>query len=101
MLNHPKPNQTTRSHKPHENLPGKRSAGNPHAAFEEAGAGNELQKAQTFSKHVIAGKILEAVEATRQLSTLLLFMILALVLTKEYRNIYVKNLINLIFKMKN
>ena len=33
MLNHPKPNQTTRSHKLHENLTGKRSAGNPHAAF--------------------------------------------------------------------
>jgi hypothetical protein len=45
MLNHPKPNQTTQSHKPHENLPGKRSAGNPHAAFDVAGAGNVMMVA--------------------------------------------------------
>jgi len=71
MLNHPKPNQTTQSHKPHENLPGKRSAGNPHAAFEEAGAGNKNQKFQFLSKHSIAKKIIETGDLMRQLSTLL------------------------------
>ncbi|MGB1039047.1 MAG: hypothetical protein ACPGYY_10410, partial [Bacteroidia bacterium] len=50
---------------------GKRSAGNPHAAFEVAGAGNEFQDEQFLSMHKIAGRILESVEITRQLSTLL------------------------------
>jgi predicted transposase/invertase (TIGR01784 family) len=71
MLNHPKPNQTTRSHKPHENLAGKRSAGNPHAAFEVAGAGNKNQKFQFLSKHSIAKKMIKTGDLMRQLSTLL------------------------------
>lgn len=70
MLKQPKPNQITQSHKPHEKMLGKRSAGNPHAAFEVAGAGNEFQDEQFLSMHKIAGRILESVEITRQLSIL-------------------------------
>ncbi len=63
--------QTIRSNKLCENLSGKRSAGNPHAAFEEAGAGNVTIGGKVMNIAEIVEALQKSIEAARLFSTLL------------------------------
>lgn len=66
--------QTIRSNKLCENLSGKRSAGNPHAAFEEAGAGNVTIGGKVMNIAEIVEALQKSIEATRLSSTLQLYI---------------------------
>ena len=59
------------SHKPSENPLGKRSAGNLHAAFDEAEAGNVTTIETEIAAAEFAVKLGHTIESARQLSTLL------------------------------
>nr|WP_253301973.1 hypothetical protein [Wolbachia endosymbiont of Psylliodes chrysocephala] len=63
--------QTIRSNKLCENLSGKRSAGNPHAAFEEAGTGNVTIGGKVMNIAEIVEALQKSIEAARLFSTLL------------------------------
>jgi hypothetical protein len=66
-----KPSQNNRSHKPSENPLGKRSAGNLHAAFDEAEAGNVTRREAEFATTEFVVTLGKSIESARQLSTLL------------------------------
>jgi hypothetical protein len=63
--------QTTRSNKLCKNLSGKRSAGNPHAAFEEAGAENVTIGGKVMNIAETVEALQKSIEATCLFSTLL------------------------------
>ena len=71
MLLKRKPSQNNRSHKPSENPLGKRSAGNLHAAFDEAEAGNVTRREAEFATTEFVVTLGKSIESARQLSTLL------------------------------
>lgn len=71
MLLKRKPSQNNRSHKPSENPLGKRSAGNLHAAFDEAEAGNVTRREAEFATAEFVVTLGKSIESARQLSTLL------------------------------
>lgn len=71
MLLKRKPSQNNRSHKPSENPLGKRSAGNLHAAFDEAEAGNVTRREAEFATTEFVVTLSKSIESARQLSTLL------------------------------
>ena len=70
MLLKRKPSQNNRSHKPSENPLGKRSAGNLHAAFDEAEAGNVTRREAEFATTEFVVTLGKSIESARQLSTL-------------------------------
>lgn len=71
MLLKRKPSQNNRSNKPSENPLGKRSAGNLHAAFDEAEAGNVTRREAEFATTEFVVTLGKSIESARQLSTLL------------------------------
>ena len=71
MLSKQKSNHIDMSHKPSENPLGKRSAGNLHAAFDEAEAGNVTTIETEIAAAEFAVNLGHTIESARQLSTLL------------------------------